>query len=387
VAALEHDEPIPTPRLLLVDTVDQLPGLLPWHAFQALRTCDLILLRDGGHPLASHLDMAEERYEVLPEDVGEEALGRAELMAGLSLADKARASWIVDRVKAVGSCGYVFGPGDDDAFTRTLGMEAAREEIEVEVVYFGLAPRGVRLLDLIGVQERLLAPDGCPWDAEQTHQSLAKYVIEEAHELAEAIAGGDDAAIADELGDVLMQVTFHAEISDAFDIDAVAGGIIDKLVRRHPHVFGDGDASTPAAVESSWEAIKAAEKPERTGPFDGLPSGLPAVALAGKVQSRAERMGFAWPDADAAGDKVAEELGESMAAEGADELTAEIGDLLFAVVSLARTRGVDPEDALRRATATFRERFEEVVDGGPDTTSWTAQEWQQRWDRAAGRTT
>ncbi|HUG84659.1 MAG TPA: MazG nucleotide pyrophosphohydrolase domain-containing protein, partial [Euzebya sp.] len=221
------DAPAPVRRLLLVDTVDQLPGLLPWHAFQALRTCDLILLGTPDHPLASHLDMAEERYESLPADVGERAVGRAELLAGLSLADKARASWVVQRVREAGSCAYVFGPGDTDAFTRTLGMEAARDAIEVEVVYFGLAPKGLKVLDLVAVQERLLAPDGCPWDAEQTHASLAKYAIEEAHELAEAIASGDDIAIAEELGDVLMQVTFHAELSDTFDIDTVAGGIAE----------------------------------------------------------------------------------------------------------------------------------------------------------------
>ncbi|HUG86175.1 MAG TPA: nucleoside triphosphate pyrophosphohydrolase, partial [Euzebya sp.] len=272
-------------------------------------------------------------------------------------------------------------PGDTDAFTRTLGMEAARDAIEVEVVYFGLAPKGLKVLDLVAVQERLLAPDGCPWDAEQTHASLAKYAIEEARELAEAIASGDDVAIAEELGDVLMQVTFHAELSDTFDIDTVAGGIAEKLVRRHPHVFADGTASTAGEVESSWEDIKATEKPGRTGPFDGVATGLPAMALAAKVQSRAERLGFAWPDLESAGDKVAEELGEALAAEGAEETTAEIGDLLFAAVSMARASGVDPEDALRRAVARFRQRFEDLVAGaGEGVDKLDAAGWQQRWD-------
>lgn len=349
----------PTPRLLLVDTVDQLPGLLPWHAFLALRSCDLIILGTPEHPMAGHLDMAEERYEVVPPDVGEEALGRAELISGLSLADKARSSWVIDRVRAAGACAYVFGPDDTDAFTRTLGMEAARGEIEVEVVYFGLAPRGIKLLDLVAVQQRLLAPGGCPWDAEQTHASLAKYAIEEAHELAEAIATDDAAAIAEELGDVLMQVTFHAELSDVFDIDTVATGITDKLVRRHPHVFADGNAGTAAEVEASWEDIKATEKPERTGPFDGVPAGLPAIALAGKVLSRAERSGAPQSDPEAAADQVAEVLGATMAAEGPDEVGEGIGDLLLAVIGMARAVDIDPEDALRRAVGRFRTGYAE----------------------------
>lgn len=349
-------------RLLLVDTVDRLPGLLPWHAYEALRSCDLIVLGRSDHPMAAQLDMAEERYEILPADVGEEALGRTELLAGLSLADKARASWVIDRVTAVGSCAYVHGPGDTDAFTRTLGMEAVRAEIEVEVVYFGVAPKGLELLGLVAVQQRLLAPDGCPWDAEQTHATLAKYAVEEVFELAEAIAAGDDTAIAEELGDVLMQVTFHAELSDAFDIDTVAAGIAEKLVRRHPHVFGDGSASTASEVEASWEDIKSAEKPERTGPFAGVPAGLPAMALAAKVQSRAGRAGVEWPDAEAAAEQVADSLGGAMAAEGTLEATVAVGQLLFDAVALARAAGVDPEDALRRAVARFREPLEAAVE-------------------------
>ncbi|MEE8601761.1 nucleoside triphosphate pyrophosphohydrolase [Euzebya tangerina] len=377
-------------RLLLVDTVDQLPGLLPWHAFVALRGCDLILLGTADHPMASHLDMAEERYEIVPADVGEQAVGRADLLGGLSLADKARATWVVERITATGAVAYIFGPDDTDAFTRSLGMEAAREGIEVEVVYFGVAPKGVKLLDLVGVEERLLAPGGCPWDAEQTHATLAKYAIEEAHELADAIAIDDPAAIAEELGDVLLQVVFHAEMAETFDIDAVAAGITEKLVRRHPHVFGrDGDAYTSAddagQVQSNWDAIKAAEKPDRTGPFDGVPSGLPAMALAAKVQSKAERLGFVWEDEAAAAEKVAEELGEVLDARDAEETREEIGDLLLAAVSLARASGVDPEDALRRRIARFRSRFEAVVEGldADEVAALTPEAWRARWAATA----
>ncbi|AXV08624.1 Nucleoside triphosphate pyrophosphohydrolase MazG [Euzebya pacifica] len=376
----------PMPRLVLVDTVDQLPGLLPLHAFQALRSCDLIVLSGPDHPLASHLDMAEERYETVPTDVGERAMGRAEMLGGLSLVDKARATWVLDRAKAVGSVGYVLGPDDTDAFTSSLGMEAAREAVEVEVVYFGLAPKGIKVLDLVKVQERLLAPDGCPWDAEQTHGSLAPYAIEEAHELAEAIAEGDPTGIAEELGDVLMQVTFHAELSEAFDIDAVAQGITDKLVRRHPHVFADVVADDAETVVANWEDIKAEEKPERTGPFDGVPSGLPAVASAAKVQSRAERLGFAWPDVNAAAEQVAEELEEVLDAEDDTRRAEEIGDLLFAVVSMARAAGTDPEQALRGAVGRFRSRFERTVDTlateGVDPAGLTEDDWRERWTAA-----
>lgn len=344
-----------TPRLLLVDTVDQLPGLLPWHAFQALRTCDLILLRDADHPLAPHLDIAEERYETLPADVGEQALGRSELLGGLSLADKARASWVIGRVKATGSCGYVFGPDDTDAFTRTVGLEAAREGIEVEVVYFGLAPTGIKLLDLVDVQHRLLAPDGCPWDAEQTHASLIKYAIEEVHELAEAIASDEESAMVEELGDVLLQVVFHAELSDTFDVDAVAQGITDKLIRRHPHVFADAHAATAGDVQRSWDQIKAQEKPDRAGPFAGIPTGMPAMALADKVLSRAARLGIITKDDAAAAEDVAERLEDVLDARASDERGAAMGELLFAVITLAHAAGVDAEDALRRALQRFRQ--------------------------------
>lgn len=341
-----------TPRLLLVDTVDQLPGLLPWHAFQALRTCDLILLRDDTHPLAPHLDMADERYETVPADVGQQAVGRTELLGGLSLVDKARASWVIGRVKAAGSCGYVFGPDDNDAFTKTLGLEAAREGMEVEVVYFGLAPPGVKLLDLVDVQQRLLAPGGCPWDAEQSHDSLIKYAVEEVHELAEAVAAEDSVAIAEELGDLLLQVVFHAQLSDAFDIDIVAQGITDKLIRRHPHVFADAQADTASDVQRSWDQIKAQEKPERTGPFDGIPSGLPAMALAAKVLARS---GVDADEVAAAAEHVAEQLEDVLDMEGTADLAPALGELLLAAINLTRAAELDPEDVLRRAVQRFRQ--------------------------------
>lgn len=384
-----------TPRLLLVDTHDRLPGLLPLHAWSALHSSDLVVVRGDDHPFLPALQLADLRVELVGEvtPAAEELpLTRGQLLSGLSGREKAEADWLIDRTEACGVLAYLFGPHDTDAFTRHVGMEAARREIEVEVVYFGAAPRGTALLELVAVQERLLGPDGCPWDREQTHASLAPYAIEEVHELVDAIAEGDPAAIAEELGDVLLQVTFHAELghrAGTFDIDAVAEGIAAKLVRRHPHVFGDTEVAGAAEVMANWEQIKADEKPERTGPFDGVPRSLPAVALAAKLQSRAERLGFRWTGVEEVADRVAEELGEVLAADGAAETTREVGDLLLAAVALARQLGVDPEHALRQAAQRFRARAERMFaavgadDGGP--VELTAEQWRAAWaDAKAG---
>jgi tetrapyrrole methylase family protein/MazG family protein len=211
----------------------------------------------------------------------------------------------------------------------------------------------------------------CPWDVEQTHQSLVPYLIEEAYEVVDAIAAldpndpaGDDALI-EELGDLLYQVEFHATIAEQegrFTIADVTAGIHDKLVRRHPHVFGTaaergaaGDADT---VLTNWDAIKRAEK-SRTSIFDGIPASLPALSYADNAQRKAAKLGFDWPTVAGAVPKIAEETRELLAAEG-DAVAEEGGDLLFAVVNVLRHLGVDPESALRAATNKFRHRFEQV---------------------------
>lgn len=158
------------------------------------------------------------------------------------------------------------------------------------------AAAGQGILTLVAIMDRLRSPGGCPWDAEQTHESLARYAIEEAFELADAIDSQDRDELADELGDVLLQVVFHARIAqehprEPFDIDDVADRIVAKLRRRHPHVFADVHAPSPADVEANWETIKAAEKPERTHPLDGVPSGLPPLERAAKVATRLQRAG------------------------------------------------------------------------------------------------
>jgi XTP/dITP diphosphohydrolase len=205
--------------------------------------------------------------------------------------------------------------------------------------------KGERLLELVEVMDRLRSPGGCPWDAEQTHESLVKYLLEEAYETAEAIEDGDGLALREELGDVLLQVVFHARIAEeheerAWDIDDVAGGIIDKLVRRHPHVFAGAQADTAGDVEANWEALKAAEK-GRTSAADGVPMAQPALALASALLGRSAKSGLAL------------EVDTVIAAPAIiDEAT--VGRLLLAVVALARTAHVDAEASLRAASRELR---------------------------------
>lgn len=215
------------------------------------------------------------------------------------------------------------------------------------------APVGHELVRFAEVVRALR--ERCPWDREQTHRSLVPYLVEETYEAVEAIESGDVDHLEEELGDVLFQVYFHATIAaqeGAFTLADVAGGIADKLVRRHPHVFGDGTASTPDEVRASWEQLKRDEK-ARDSLMDGIPASLPALLYARKVQGKARSVGFDWPAVEPVYAKVEEELAEVRA----DPSEAEVGDLLFAVVNLARHLGVEPESALRAATAKFRRRF------------------------------
>jgi tetrapyrrole methylase family protein/MazG family protein len=214
----------------------------------------------------------------------------------------------------------------------------------------------------------------CPWDREQTHLTLTRHLLEETYEVLEAIEGlgpspGPEAwaHLEEELGDLLFQVVFHATLAaeeGQFGLADVARGIHDKLVHRHPHVFGAVEADTAGQVMANWERIKQAEK-GRSSVMEGIPGDLPALLYSHKVQRKAAGVGFDWPDAKGPAAKVEEELGEvlaeaSTAGPGRERVTAEVGDLLFAVVNLARHLGVDPEAALRGATATFRRRFSAV---------------------------
>jgi MazG family protein len=225
---------------------------------------------------------------------------------------------------------------------------------------------GESLADLVAVMKKLLAPDGCPWDREQTLGTLKSYLLEETYEVLEAIEEGTPAEHCEELGDLLMQIVFQSELRAAegrFTIDDVVRGIADKLVRRHPHVFGDVKLETAGQVLDQWSKLKEKEKPRRT--LDGVPPALPALTRALKLSERAAAVGFDWPDAAGARAKVAEECDEidrAMQAGDAAALEHELGDLFFAAVSLSRKLGVDPEAALRAANRRFTGRFEYIED-------------------------
>jgi ATP diphosphatase len=233
-----------------------------------------------------------------------------------------------------------------------------------------------RSLDrLLAIMAQLRDPDhGCPWDRAQDFATIAPYTIEEAYEVADAIARGDTAALKDELGDLLFQVVFHARMAEEAGLFAfadVASAIADKMLRRHPHVFGAAKISSVTAQNEAWEAHKAAERrararqtEERESVLDGVALALPALLRSVKIQARAARIGFDWPDATGVFAKIEEEIGElkSELVQNADRaaLEDEIGDILFAVANLARKLDLDPEAALRRATGKFERRFRRV---------------------------
>lgn len=221
---------------------------------------------------------------------------------------------------------------------------------------------------LIAIMNRLRSPHGCPWDAEQTHRSLITNMIEEAYEAVDTIQRDDWVQMREELGDVLLQVVFHAEIArenGRFDFNDVAAEICEKLIRRHPHVFGQSDADTTDAVLTQWDNIKRQEKGAEATPYlHGTGKGLPSLLRAWKLQKKAAKAGFDWPDAQGALDKVKEETGECeevlAAAEDDPRVTEELGDLLFSVVNLCRKKGIDPEVALAGANRKFEQRFNDM---------------------------
>jgi len=255
-----------------------------------------------------------------------------------------------------------------------------------------------RLLD---VMARLRDPkNGCPWDREQTFATIAPYTIEEAYEVAEAIAENDWAALEDELGDLLFQVVFYAQMAreaGRFDFDRIAGRAADKMVRRHPHVFRDAVIENADAQTRAWEDQKADERAARAraegrspSALDGVARALPALARAQKLQARAARVGFDWPDAEPVFDKIAEELAELRAEWRAGapsgRFADELGDLLFACVNLARRAGVDAEAALRAGNEKFARRFRRIeallAEAGRTPGESTLSEMDALWERA-----
>jgi len=220
---------------------------------------------------------------------------------------------------------------------------------------------------LMEIMRRLRAPGGCPWDAEQTHASLKRYLIEEAYEVIEAVDAEDDKLLKEELGDLLLQPVFHAAVAEergAFTMEEILEAINDKLVRRHPHVFGEEVIESSQAQVANWEKIKKEEKGvERKSALSGIPPELPALMKAQKITEKAARVGFDWEETDQVFAKVMEELKEfeeAMISGDQKEMEAELGDLLFAIVNLGRFLAIDPEEALRKTIGRFTRRFHHV---------------------------
>jgi ATP diphosphatase len=234
---------------------------------------------------------------------------------------------------------------------------------------------------------------GCPWDQEQTFATIAPYTIEEAYEVADAIARADFASLPDELGDLLFQVVYHAQMAEEagrFDFATVARTIADKMIRRHPHVFGDAAARNAAEQTVAWEAHKSAERAARaeTGALAGVPVGLPALTRAAKLTARAARVGFDWPDAPAVLSKLDEEVAEvraELSDANPDRLADEVGDLLFVLANLARKLDLDPETCLRQANLKFARRFsameQHVASAGKTLAEMSLEDMESVWQK------
>jgi tetrapyrrole methylase family protein/MazG family protein len=255
------------------------------------------------------------------------------------------------------------------------------------------AERPAGFYGLVDVVARLRGPGGCPWDIKQTHETLKTYLLEETYEVLDAIDSGDADRLCEELGDFLLQALMHAQIDSEqglYDIDDVVAGQTEKLLRRHPHVFGDREVSGVEEVLHNWEMIKAEEKGrEPVSALDSVPKSLPALLAAYEVSKRAARLGFDWPSLPDVLDKVAEELAElreAVRADNPNRVRSETADLLFAVANAARVAGLQPEETLRamvrRFAARFREMERELREQGRDPGSLTPEEWEELWVRA-----
>jgi tetrapyrrole methylase family protein/MazG family protein len=254
--------------------------------------------------------------------------------------------------------------------------------------------------ELVEIMARLRGEDGCPWDREQTPETVKPYLVEETYEVLEAIDEQNPAKLKEELGDLMLQVVFHAQMAHeagAFTIADVLAAVNDKLTRRHPHVFGEGRAATTQEVLFNWEQIKQGERRKAKGQaslLDGVPRELPALLRAHRLQEKASRVGFDWKEAQEVFRKVEEELAElrdAMEVQAADRMEAELGDLLFALVNLSRFLAVNPEEALRKTIARFIARFhyieEELARRGRSLRQATLEEMDALWAgaKAQGR--
>ncbi|MDT3441323.1 MazG family protein [Pseudofrankia sp. BMG5.37] len=403
---------------LLATSARVAPGLLTAEAWDLVRRVP-VRCADPTHPQLAALRAAGVDVEVLatPEPSGPvEGADGAEsagwvlawLRAAAAAAGVDEVAWLLEP-----AAGW---PGPAARLDAALRARAGTEPEAVRVVAGTHDVAGAVLLDAVAVMDRLRSPGGCPWDAKQTHASLAPYLLEEAYEAYQAIEDAQPAELREELGDVLMQVLFHARVAQEaadgdvdrgggrFDVDEVAAGLVDKLVRRHPHVFGDVAVAGADEVVTNWDAIKAAEKSRRSV-TDGVPLTQPALSLAAKLQSRARKIGVPadlvlpaapWAETGAATvDDVASEglpvaggpgtpAAAVVAIAAGPELDERgIGDLLFAAAALAEAAGVDPEAALRARARVFRDalaRAEESAHADAvDPAAQGSADWRLRW--------
>jgi len=262
-------------------------------------------------------------------------------------------------------------------------------------LYLPSLGEGTSLEAFAEIVAHLCAPDGCPWDQKQTHQTLRTHLLEEAYETLTAMDENDSAGMCEEFGDLLLQIVLNAQIAtetDEFSIALVIKGIYDKIVRRHPHVFGNVELNGVDGVLQNWEKIKEKERKDNgvgekeKGLLDGVASALPALTQALEYQDRAARVGFDWPEVEGVLDKVREEIEEIKQAQNIDEVTAELGDLFFVLVNLARWRKVDAESALRGTNMKFKKRFAYVEQGaklqGRNLSDMTLEEMDTLWNEA-----
>ena len=356
----------PGGRVVLVETSDLLPGLLPFQAWDALATAAVVLLRDPDvHPSAPALHAAGLDLVALEPT----ALGREDLLLTRPGApdDRRLAKSLVAAALEHGRVVYLL-EDDERGLAPALAGMVAEHDVEIELVFLAQLPRGTELLRAVAVMDRLRDPDGgCPWDLEQDHHSLGRYLVEETYELLDAIATEDDTDVLEELGDVLLQVLFHARIAAerrAFGVDDVARALTDKLVRRHPHVFAGVEGVDDAdQVQKSWDRLKADEKGGR-GPLDGIPAGMPGLALLDALLRRIARLRMMPDSADRIVADLRDTLDALSAPDGATDGTAVaelVGRLLVQATGLARVLGVEADATAREAGARLRAAVDTVV--------------------------
>ncbi len=285
--------------------------------------------------------------------------------------------------------------GNETHIITLFSLDAFSSYASSTCLYLPTLGEGTSLESFAEIVAHLRAPDGCPWDQKQTHQTLRTHLLEEAYETLTAMDENDSAGMCEEFGDLLLQIVLNSQIATEtgeFSMPLVIKGIYDKIVRRHPHVFGDVELNSVDGVLQSWEKIKEKERKESgsgektKGLLDGVASALPALTQALEYQNRAARVGFDWPEVDGVLDKVREEIEEIKQAQNIDEVTSELGDLFFVLVNLARWKKVDAESALRGTNMKFKKRFSYVEQGagrqGRNLSDMTLQDMDALWDEA-----